>query len=38
MLTSRGVQLEHLNDHECIEMMGRFIRENPKLWNEDIGE
>jgi cytosine deaminase len=38
MLTSRGVTLEILNDHDCIEMMGTFIRENPKLWNEDIGE
>lgn len=38
MLASRGVALEVLNDHDCIEMMGTFIRENPKLWNEDIGE
>jgi cytosine deaminase len=38
LLASRGVQLKLLNDHGCIEMMGRFIRENPKLWNEDIGE
>jgi creatinine deaminase len=22
---------------ECYEMMEKFIRENPKLWNEDIG-
>jgi len=38
MLASRGVTLEILNDHDCIEMMGTFIRENPKLWDEDIGE
>lgn len=35
---SRGVDLQVLNDVECIEMMENFIRENPELWNEDIGE
>lgn len=38
LLASRGVQLEVLNDEGCIQMMGDFITENPKLWNEDIGE
>ncbi|MGA9046547.1 nucleoside deaminase [Sulfuricurvum sp.] len=38
MLASRGVTLDILNDHDCIEMMGTFIREHPKLWDEDIGE
>lgn len=38
LLRSRGVTLDILNDHQCIEMMGKFIRENPILWNEDIGE
>ena len=37
-LRSRGVELEILNDPECIEMMETFIREKPTLWNEDIGE
>ena len=36
-LRSRGVQLEILQDSECIAMMERFIREHPELWNEDIG-
>jgi len=36
-LRSRGVQLEILQDEECIRMMEGFIRENPDLWNEDIG-
>jgi cytosine deaminase len=36
-LRSRGVELDILNDSECIEMMENFIRENPTLWNEDIG-
>lgn len=35
---SRGVDVEVLNDPECIAMMERFIQENPTLWNEDIGE
>ncbi len=35
---SRGVEVEVLNDPECIQMMETFIAENPELWNEDIGE
>ncbi len=35
---SRGVEVEVLNDPECIHMMETFIAENPELWNEDIGE
>jgi len=37
-LRERGVELEILNDPECIEMMQKFINEKPHLWNEDIGE
>ena len=37
-LRSKGVEVEVLNDPECIRMMETFIRENPVLWNEDIGE
>ena len=37
LLRSRGVQLEVLQDQRCIELMRRFIRERPELWNEDIG-
>ena len=32
-----GIEVIDLHDAECIEMMGKFIRENPGLWNEDIG-
>ena len=35
---SRGVTLEILDDLECIRLMEEFIRNNPKLWDEDIGE
>lgn len=37
MLRSRGVQVEVLQDARCIQMMQQFIREQPALWNEDIG-
>lgn len=35
---SRGVELIILNDSTCIKLMKDFISNNPKLWNEDIGE
>ncbi|HVL70030.1 MAG TPA: nucleoside deaminase [Vicinamibacterales bacterium] len=37
LLRSRGVTVEVLQDARCIDMMRRFIREHPDLWNEDIG-
>jgi cytosine/creatinine deaminase len=37
LLRSTGVTVEVLQDPRCIELMKRFIRENPSLWNEDIG-
>ena len=37
-LRKRGVELEILNEPECIELMKKFINEKPQLWNEDIGE
>ena len=37
LLRSRGVALEVLQDPTCIELMRRFIRDHPELWNEDIG-
>ena len=37
LLRSRGVKVEVLQDPHCLEMMRRFIREKPQLWNEDIG-
>ena len=35
---SRGVELEILNNTECIQLMRDFIAARPELWNEDIGE
>jgi creatinine deaminase len=37
LLRSRGVSVEVLQDPRCIELMRRFIAEQPKLWSEDIG-
>ena len=36
-LRSRGVQIEVLQNDECIWLMSDFIADNPELWNEDIG-
>ena len=38
LLRSRGVELPVLDDPTCIDLMARFMREKPQLWNEDIGE
>jgi cytosine/creatinine deaminase len=37
LLRARGVSLEVVESDECIQMMDEFIRQNPNLWNEDIG-
>lgn len=37
-LRSRGVVLEVRDDPECVRLMEDFIRNNPQLWDEDIGE
>jgi cytosine/creatinine deaminase len=37
-MESHGVEVIDLVNEECIEMMREFIKNNPELWNEDIGE
>jgi cytosine/creatinine deaminase len=37
-LRARGVELEIVDNPECVQLMTDFIRDNPELWNEDIGE
>jgi cytosine deaminase len=37
-LAERGVDVVLLDDPDCIDLMARFIRERPELWNEDIAE
>ena len=36
-LKENGVEVTVVNNAECIEMMENFIKNNPELWNEDIG-
>lgn len=38
LLRERGVEVVVLNDYKCKTLMETFIKNNPKLWNEDIGE
>ena len=38
LLRSRGVVVEVLQDARCQELMAQFIRAQPSLWAEDIGE
>ncbi len=37
-MRNHGVEIIDFNDKECIEMMEEFIKNNPSLWYEDIGE
>ncbi|ATX82861.1 cytosine deaminase [Mariprofundus ferrinatatus] len=37
-LRSRGVDIQVVDDPVCRQLMESFIRHNPELWNEDIGE
>jgi creatinine deaminase len=37
LLRSRAVSVEVVQSEECIRLMEEFIRQNPSLWNEDIG-
>ena len=37
-LRSLGVKVIDLNSSECVRMMAEYIRANPEVWNEDIGE
>ncbi|MFJ7130482.1 nucleoside deaminase [Streptomyces sp. NPDC098101] len=37
-LAAHGVEVVVLDDPECAALMREFVRENPELWGEDIGE
>ncbi len=37
-LRARGVEVIVANDQDCIDLMDKFIKENPELWAEDIAE
>ncbi|MCI8209443.1 cytidine deaminase [Pseudomonas sp. S25] len=38
LLRSRGVNVQVIDNHTCVDMMKGFIASKPELWNEDIGE
>jgi len=38
LLRGRGVDVEVLQDAECVDLMRRFIASRPELWHEDIGK
>ncbi|MFJ4632767.1 MULTISPECIES: nucleoside deaminase [unclassified Streptomyces] len=37
-LAGHGVEIVLLDDPECTSLMRDFIKNNPELWNEDIGD
>ena len=37
-LRSLGIKVIDLDSEECVSMLGEYIRRNPEIWNEDIGE
>ena len=37
-MEEHGIEVIDLDLDECITMMQEFIAQNPRLWNEDIGE
>ena len=37
-LRSLGVNVVDLNSEDCVSMMAEYIRKNPAVWHEDIGE
>jgi creatinine deaminase len=37
-LRSNGVNVIDLDNMECVTLLGDYVRANPQVWNEDIGE
>jgi cytosine/creatinine deaminase len=37
-LRTAGVNVIDLDDPDCVELIAGYIRDNPAVWNEDIGE
>jgi creatinine deaminase len=36
-LRSRGVEVVNLNSSDCYQLLQKYIKENPRVWDEDIG-
>jgi len=37
-LRSLGMKVIDLDSQECVSLLGEYIRANPAVWNEDIGQ
>jgi cytosine deaminase len=37
-LRSLGVQVIDLDSAECVALLADYVRSNPAVWNEDIGQ
>lgn len=37
-LRSLGIEVIDLDSAECVSLLADYIRQNPAVWNEDIGE
>jgi creatinine deaminase len=37
-LRARGVEIQLVDNAACVSVMDSFIKNNPLLWNEDVGE
>jgi cytosine/creatinine deaminase len=37
-LQENGIKVIDLTSNECVQVLAKFIAENPALWHEDIGE
>lgn len=37
-LKSLGVRVIDLDSEKCVKMLADYIKANPEIWNEDIGE
>jgi cytosine deaminase len=37
-LRSLGVRVIDVDSEECVSLLAQYIKENPAIWNEDIGQ
>jgi cytosine deaminase len=37
-LRSLGIEIIDLDSQECVTMLSEYIRANPEIWHEDIGQ
>ncbi|GGF29950.1 nucleoside deaminase [Echinicola rosea] len=38
LLSDHGVEVIIMDDKQCIDLMAKFMEDQPALWNEDIGK